>query len=42
MSGLTERWVPMRQEETIHLLELAVLVVALVIVIVMACWTGKC
>jgi hypothetical protein len=32
----------MRQQETVHLLELAVLVVALVIVIFMSCWTGNC
>jgi hypothetical protein len=32
----------MRQEETVHLLELAALIVALVIVILMSCWTGNC
>ena len=32
----------MRQEETVHLLELAVLAIGLVIVVLMSCWTGNC
>jgi hypothetical protein len=32
----------MRQEEAAHMWELAVLVIALVIVIAMSCWSGAC